>query len=277
MFGMKRFGSMMNPMIFMAPEGDGGAGGGAGAGGEGGDEKPLTRKEVEDMVGKSIGTHINSRGFQEKLRKGLASSDDIQGLRKMLEDSAAARSGTNEGQGGDGGQGNGGGAGGGGGSSAGGGMDQETKRALTKLQHDNEDLQKALRAMSDEKKATELKTRESEERGALKDALNGKVRPSLLPAAVALLYGERKVVGRDKDGGVVFKMKDRDNFDVEAAIDDGVKAWLETAEGKEYLPPVEAGGSGDSKSPRGERGNANGLVSTDKSVRSAAATNVLFG
>jgi hypothetical protein len=273
MLEMKRFDSMFQQPMMMAPD-DGGAGAAGGAGGDGGgDEKPLSRKEVEELVGKSIGTHINSRGFQEKLRKGLASSDDIQSLRKLLEDSAAARGGSGENDeeheepGKVGGNGNGGSK----------GMDVETKRALAKLQHDNEDLQKMLKAMSDDKKATEQKQLESEERAAIKDGLNGKVKASLLPAAVALLYGERKVIGRNKDGGVVFKMKDRDNFDVEATIEDGIKAWLETAEGKEYLPPADVGGSGDPKSPRGANRGANALESSDKNVRSAAATNVLFG
>jgi hypothetical protein len=275
MRGMKRFGSMLWPMLMLAPD-NGGASGGAGdgdGGADGGAEKPMSRKEVEDVVAKAVGTHINSRGFQEKLRKGLASSDDVQAIRKILEDSAAARGGAGAG-GEDQGQSGTASVGAGG---ASGGMDVETKRALAKLQRDNEDLQKMLKAMSDDKKASEQKQLESEERSAIKDGLNGKVKPSLLPAAVALLYGERKVIGRNKDGGVVFKMKDRDNFDVEATIEDGIKAWLETPEGKEYLPPADIGGSGDPKSPRGNRGPASGLESSDKNVRSNAAANVLFG
>lgn len=281
MFGMKRFGSMFPRQMMAAPDA-GGAGGGAGDGGDAGaDDKPMSRKEIEDLVGKSIGTHINSRGFQEKLRKGLATSDDIVSLRKLLEERASAGAG-GAGDGGDAGGAQGGGASPQGDQSRGAQQpqskaDPETQRLLREQQHTIEDMQKQMQGMRREKEETEKRQRETEERTALKDALTGKVRATLLPAAVALLYGERKAIGRNKEGGLIFKTKDRDGYDVDVPIEDGIKGWLETAEGKEYLPPVDASGSGDGKSPRGDRRGAHGLESTDKNVRGAAATSVLFG
>jgi hypothetical protein len=263
----RQFSNMMWPALFAfnhAPEGDGGAAGGA-AGGTEGEEKPLTRKDVEDMIGKQIGTHINSRGFQEKLRKGLATSDDVGGIKAILEELRAAKK-PGEGAADDDAV-----------DGKGKALDPEVVKTMSKLEERLTASEKKAKASEEENLAIKESQARAQERDALKTALQGKVRPALLPAAVALLYGEQKKVRRDKDGGIVFEVKRKDYTD-ELTVEEGVLEWLATPEGKEYLPPVGAGGTGDKSGAKdgGGKGTVLDKLSTGTAdERTNAALNVI--
>ena len=60
------------------------------------------------------------------------------------------------------------------------------------------------------------------------------------------------MVVRDSEGNIVMKGKDETTgLDTNFALEEGVKSWLKTDLGKEFLPPKQAGGTGE----RGQRGN----------------------
>jgi len=263
----RQFSNMMWPALFtfnLAPEGDGagGAAGGA-AGGTEGEEKPLTRKDVEEMIGKQIGTHINSRGFQEKLRKGLATSDDVGGIKAILEELRAGKKTETpaDDDAVDGKK----------------ALDPEVVKTMSKLEERLTASERKAKLAEEENLAIKESQARSQEKSALVTALQGKVRPALLPAAVALLYGEQKKVRRDKDGGIVFEVKRKDYTD-ELTVEEGVLEWLATPEGKEYLPPVGAGGTGDKSGAKdaGGKGTVLDKLSTGTAdERTNTALNVI--
>ena len=61
-----------------------------------------------------------------------------------------------------------------------------------------------------------------------------------LKAAVAVLHTEDRRVKRDADGSIVFVADDGDEVPLAA----GIKTWLNSEEGKTYLPPRGSSGSG---------------------------------
>jgi hypothetical protein len=258
---------MMWPALFtfnLAPDGDGGSAGGA-AGGAEGEEKPMTRKEVEELIGKTVGTHINSRGFQEKLRKGLATSDDVGGIKTILEELRAAKK-PGEGVADEGAA-----------DGKGKALDPEVVKAMSKLEERLTASEKKARASEEENLALKESQAREQEKSALTNALQGKVRERMLPGAVALLYTDQKKVRRDKDGGIVFEVKRKDYTD-ELTVEEGVLEWLATPEGKEYLPPVGAGGTGDKSGAKdgGGKGTVLDKLSTGTAdERTNAALNVI--
>jgi hypothetical protein len=69
------------------------------------------------------------------------------------------------------------------------------------------------------------------------------VSPLRLPGALALLYTEKKLVARDGEGQIGFKVKGPVGEEI-APLAEGVIAWAKTEEGKDYLAtrPVQGGG-----------------------------------
>jgi hypothetical protein len=110
-------------------------------------------------------------------------------------------------------------------------------------------LRKRLEASEKEREA-ERKAREEqaaklardEERTKLQDALvSAGVAPKRVRAAIALLHTEDRKVRRNQEGKIIFALDDDD----EADLVSGVKQWLATDEGKDFLPPRGAEGSGE--------------------------------
>jgi hypothetical protein len=259
---------MMWPALFAfnrAPDSDGGGGaaGGAAGGADGGaaGEKPLTRAEVEGLVGGIVSKHINSRGFVEKLRSGLATADDVGGIKSILEELRAGKK-TGDGEGA---------------ADEGKNADPEVAKKMSKMEERLVAAERKAKASEDEALQMKTESAKEKERGALTSALQGKIKPALLPAAVSLLYNERHMIKRNKDGDIVFEMKRKDYID-ELTVEEGVLEWLTTPEGKEYVPPVVAGGTGDkdgAKDGGGRKGILDKMTTGTADERTNAALNVI--
>jgi hypothetical protein len=97
--------------------------------------------------------------------------------------------------------------------------------------------------------AEERKLREEERSKRLADEERSSVTEALtasgivnVKGALALLREDGRI-GRSKDGQVIFKQP-KEGYVEELAVLDGIKAWADTDEGKFYLPPKGAAGSG---------------------------------
>lgn len=132
---------------------------------------------------------------------------------------------------------------------------EELEQVSTKYEKKLEQLARQLeeeKAARDQEK--QLRAR-NEERGALTDALRaGGVDGPLLKSAVALLYTEESKVGRDDDGNIIFRTQ-KDGFDEDVSVADGIAAWLQSDEGKHYAPAKPVAGSGNLG---GKHGNQKG-------------------
>jgi hypothetical protein len=116
-------------------------------------------------------------------------------------------------------------------------QDVRAKKALKKLAEAEKRIaekEKALKEESDKRQATEL-------RSATLAALNA-AECSNVKGALAVLKEDGRI-GRDKDGNMVFLTPDGDYVD-EESLEDGIKKWLASDEGKEYAKPRGVGGSG---------------------------------
>lgn len=118
----------------------------------------------------------------------------------------------------------------------------EADRRLAKLE---KQLAKTQAERDAEKKAREeqtLKAARDEERSKLSEVLaDAGVDPKRSRAAIALLHSEDKRVRRNDEGKIVFVQDDGDEVDLKV----GVKKFLETDEGKVFLPPRPVAGSGN--------------------------------
>jgi hypothetical protein len=104
-------------------------------------------------------------------------------------------------------------------------------------------LERAEREREEEKRAREEESQKrlrDEEISSLHKALTqAGADPSSVRFVVSTLYSEDKRIGRDAEGRIVFRHDDE-----EMSLESGVKAWLSTDEGKRFLPPRGASGSG---------------------------------
>lgn len=133
--------------------------------------------------------------------------------------------------------------------------DPETAKVLQELKAANEQLQTKLKARDEADKAEKLRVAAIEEKQAVTTML-GKlgVKPVMVESAFNDLRA-RGVVTRDADGTIVLKGKDETTgLDANYALEEGLKGWLKTDLGKEFLPPKQAGGTGE----RGQRGTGGG-------------------
>jgi hypothetical protein len=107
------------------------------------------------------------------------------------------------------------------------------------------------KAREEERAARERDRQESmskEERTSLAGVLRAKGLPEpQVRAAVALLAGEDKVLGRAEDGGVIFKLQKGTGaarYIDEVPLEAGVDEWLKTDDGKAFMPARQAQGAG---------------------------------
>lgn len=122
-----------------------------------------------------------------------------------------------------------------------------------------DDAMKALRAQVEElggklaeqtKAAQDANAKQSrlEETGALEKELTAAgISGPRLAGAMALLQSARGVIGRDENGGVIFKGVEKignEEFPKTYSVKDGVANWIKSDEGKAFIPSTGAGGSG---------------------------------
>lgn len=241
----------------MAPDGDGG-------GGAGDDDKPMSRKDMLAEMNKAITGATKNWG--ERISKTLTEAtaklvtEGQAPILAKLEEIAKV-----------GGQ-------AGGGESKGdgkGGVPAEFQAQLAKAEQIAKEAKEGQLALEKrlKEKDSELENRtiNSELTKALLDA---GVRSEHTDALILLHRATGSIVM--KDGIPVAKVK-REGYEEELSLGDAMKEWTKTPKGKLYLPPVDAGGTGDGKIPNNGRdsGAFGGLLTGSSDDQTLAAVNIL--
>ena len=154
-------------------------------------------------------------------------------------------------------------------------IDETTKKLVEDLKAANEALMGKLRKGEEERK-TERETRlASEEKQAISATLSKlQVKPSLLEPALDHIRA-RGMVKRGSDGTIVVERKDDIGGTELVTLEEGLTAWTKTDVGKEFLPPRDVGGSGNTGGGGRRTGNAGGfpmpsLADLAEAVRNAS-------
>jgi hypothetical protein len=150
------------------------------------------------------------------------------------------------------------------------GAPDATARELARLKRSLEREKAEREKERGEREAQAAKISRDEERAKLADALGvAGIDPKKSRAAIALLHTEDKRVKRDETGRIVFLNEDGDELDLAS----GIKAWAASDEGKAFLPPRGAGGSGNevTREPKGTK------RTVDKKTAANAALLALLG
>lgn len=242
--------------------GEGGGGGGGGGGGaQGGAPKPFTKEDAEKMIGAAV-NNMNKRlegkiaaGLEDVATKFGASFEELKTVianAAKPADPPAPKAKDKD--------------------SADDDRYNELKKNFEQLKLDND---KALKQAAQERaarEAKELEIAQGEERSVLSKALEeGGLKDARRAGAAAYLYLDQKKIKRNEKNEVCFMDKDEYGEDVLVPVAVGVKKWLGTDEGKSYLPPVDAQGTGN----RG--GNAGGsALRPGEKMTTKQAENVLF-
>jgi hypothetical protein len=136
-----------------------------------------------------------------------------------------------------------------------------------RLQKKHDAEMAALRAQVESRNAELDKERkqrlENEERSTLSQALAA-AGVTNTRGAIALLYTEDKRLARNDKGEVVFKVQ-KAGFEDFVPVDEGLADWFKTDEGKSYLPPRGAAGSGAVPSGGGRPGGTKDAKADRKS------------
>lgn len=113
-------------------------------------------------------------------------------------------------------------------------------------------MRKENERLASEGKAKAEKHARDEEENELAMALSPYVKQSAaVVEAAKLLLLKRGVVVRDDKGAIAYKVTKKSGgqeYDELLPLADGVKEWAASQEAQDFLPPKDAGGSGD---PRG--------------------------
>lgn len=236
-----------------APGGGAGAGGGAagaagGAGGQGGSGGAGASEEVSEVVKKYMNDSLTGAlgNWGKRFESKIPTTESIQGLVKnaLTEALKDFRPAGGQGEGG----GAGGGQGGGAGAAGGGGQSNALEIQVKKLQDQLDSQTKALQRKDEEARQASEKRDRNEEHQALTAALlkNG-VPEARARAAAALLFYDQGIIKRNDKKEICITLKKvyaGEAVDEAMPIEAGIAEWVKTAEGKEFLPAVAAGGSG---------------------------------
>lgn len=143
-----------------------------------------------------------------------------------------------------------------------GGSDVEA-RITAAIEAERAETRKRLQLIEDERAAEKRHAALEAERSALTEKLVALGVPAdRVRAAVALLHTEEKRIGRDGDGRMIFKLRKGSGaaaYDDEVSIEDGIKQWLDTSDGKIFLPAKGTRGTGSAPAAAsGNKPNAGG-------------------
>ena len=205
--------------------------GGTGEGEGEGSKELVLGEDAKKYIGSAINAALTSR-----LKRGVI-KDELGGMvteavTNAVTAALAANTGAGEGEGGKGDKG--GGQGG----------DIHQHPDFQAMQARQKELESKLADQERARQDEITQRHRSEERSALEGSLRtAGVTAELVPAATALLFESRGVLGRNDQGTIVYKAQ-RDGYVDELKIEDGVREFLETAEGKSFMPAAGAGGSG---------------------------------
>lgn len=142
--------------------------------------------------------------------------------------------------------------------------DPKLARKMTKLEKELAEEKAARKKAEEERSAEADRGKKAEMRQAFQTVLTeyGLTSPRLMRAALDQLEQDGVMI-RDEEGKIKFKGQDKygieTNFDPKA----GLKAWI-AGDGKEFVPAIEAGGSGTGSA----RGTGNGTTAlTAKDIK----------
>lgn len=145
--------------------------------------------------------------------------------------------------------------------------DPETAKELAALRQRLEASDKAREEAENRSKA---EARDSAAREALAKA---GIPADRLPHAMAFL-GTQGVIATDKDGRPGWKGKDKFGVDVLLPLEEGAKSWAGTPDGKLYLPPTDARGTGTGAG-NGSGGGSGGVKKLAEVNLSKVITNLI--
>lgn len=117
---------------------------------------------------------------------------------------------------------------------------------IAKMKSEQEKLRRKMEESEQAAQAEKTKARTQAERSKLTDALRkGGVDDSRIGAAVAYLYLDQKRIKRDPDTDKIVMSFEREWGEELLPLDKGIPEYLKSDEGKAFLPPLQAGGSGN--------------------------------
>lgn len=127
-------------------------------------------------------------------------------------------------------------------------LDIERQKSMDRIR----ELEDKYKAAESAREAEAQRALRVEERNVLQDALRkGGVDDARIRPAVALLYTEEQRIVRDDNGKVSMKVVGKYGEEL-LPVDKAVAGWLQSDDGKIFLPPRGAAGSGSSHSGRGK-------------------------
>lgn len=118
--------------------------------------------------------------------------------------------------------------------------DHPEYQALLKRQEAQE---AKFREMEQKQQEAERRRQEAEERSVVESALGASGVAGKRVAQAFVWMRAQGLIGRDSDGNVVYRAE-RDGYVDELKLADGVKEFLASDDGKDFLPPKDVAGSG---------------------------------
>jgi hypothetical protein len=226
----------------LSPDDGSGGGGGDGSGGEGddGNNQPpaMTADEMKRLMGNMVNSAVNSHFKRDSFQQLISSSVEkaVTGLLPKPEDPKPAPEDPKP---------------------------DARDAELAKMRSEQDKMRKALEAQREEAETEKRKAREQAERSALAEALrSGGVDENRMRAAVAYLYLDERRIRRDEDDNIVMSFQ-REWGEELVPVDKGIAEYLRSDQGKVFLPPVEAAGSGN-KGGRPPNSKGNKLSRSEK-------------
>lgn len=136
----------------------------------------------------------------------------------------------------------------------------ETSKKLTQLQQMLEEQTNKAQKAEEAQKLERLLNIAREKLGS-----NG-IPGDRIPIAMAYLHDQNKLFTYDDNGTPGFKGRDKWGAEAVLPIEEGIKSWLSSTEGKFFLPPVDKQGAGHAKSSTSFNGKTGGKVDWDNPV-----------
>ncbi len=125
----------------------------------------------------------------------------------------------------------------------------EYEARMKKMQAEMKKIENNLAERTRQLQEQESQARDQAARGALRDALaEAGVPADRLKQAVGFVYDAEKRVSYDENGELGFSVQESWGVD-RLSVSEGAAKFLESDEGKMYLPPRDAGGSGNEGGP----------------------------
>lgn len=238
---LKNYGSAV--LRFPAEGGDGGAGAGAAA------EKPMTRAEIVELIGSTANSAVTSQ-LKRSLGPGIAEAvKSIHWSEVLAPEIAKLKPPEPEPKPGD--------------------QQQQHKPdpKLAALEGQFADLNKKYLAAEQARLAAEQKSRDESALHSLASALEAAgIKPGSKDFVAKSLFFAEKKVTFDENGNALFTVR-RAPFaggaeeDVQLPLADGVKHWLGTPVGKEFMPAPGGGGQQQQGARGGSAGPRHGAAS----------------